>query len=91
MVRPRDVVLGMAGAVVVLVGPAPADVASLFHQPQPGCTSGCGHTNAWWDRPVLVAHADELPLAVDARGQAPLSRSHRWQRGPAAPHGRLPG
>lgn len=61
MVRPRDVALGVAGAVVILVGPAPADIAALFDHPQPACTSGCGHTGAWWDRPVLVAHADELP------------------------------
>jgi hypothetical protein len=61
MVRPRDVVLGVAGAVVVLIGPAPADIAGLFQHPQPECMSGCGHTDAWWDQPVLVAHAAELP------------------------------
>jgi hypothetical protein len=96
MVRPRDVALGVAGAVVLLIGPAPADVAGLFRHPAPACTSGCGHTDAWWDRPVLVAHADELPatttrgLAPLGRGQAPGVRS-RPRPGPAAPHRRLPG
>jgi hypothetical protein len=89
MVRPRDVVLGVAGAVVVLIGPAPADIAALFQHPQPACTSGCGHTNAWWDRPVLVAHADELPPA-QTRGLAPVIQP-RSRSGPAAPRGRLPG
>jgi hypothetical protein len=88
MVRRRDVALGVAGAVVVLIGPAPADIAALFRHPQPTCSSGCGHTNAWWDRPVLVAHADELPLRN--RGQAPLIQP-RSRSGPAAPRGPLPG
>ena len=96
MLRPRDLVLGVAGAVAVLIGPAPADIAGLFQHRQPECVRGCGHTNAWWDRPVLVAHADELPRiqnrgqAPGDRGLAPVSRS-RLQLGPAAPHGRLPG
>ena len=64
MVRPRDVALGVAGAVVVLIGPAPADIAALFQHPAAPCVSACGQTNAWWDQPVLVAHADELPPAV---------------------------
>jgi hypothetical protein len=85
MVRPRDVALGVAGAVVVLIGPAPADIAALFQHPQPACSNRCGHTGAWWDRPVLVAHADELPPA-QAPAIQPRSRS-----GPAAPRGRLTG
>jgi len=64
MLRPRDVVLGVAGAVVVLIGPAPADITGLFEHPRPGCVNACGHTNAWWDQPELVAHADELPAPV---------------------------
>jgi hypothetical protein len=84
MVRPRDVVLGVAGAVVVLIGPAPADIAALFQHPAAACVSACGQTNAWWDQPVLVgqtntwwdqpvlvAHADELPPA------APPAAPHR--------------
>jgi hypothetical protein len=90
MLRPRDLVLGVAGAIAVLFGPAPADIAGLFQHRQPECVSGCGHTNAWWDQPVLVAHADELPLAGNERGLAPVTRP-RWQGGPAAPHGHLPG
>ena len=89
MLRPRDLVLGVAGAVAVLIGPAPADIAGLFQHQRPECVSGCGHTNAWWDQPVLVAHADELP-PVDTWGDAPLIQS-RSRPGPAAPHGRLPG
>jgi hypothetical protein len=89
MLRPRDLVLGVAGAVAVLIGPAPADIAGLFQHQRPECVSGCGHTNAWWDQPVLVAHADELP--VNTRGLTPVIQSRRWQRAPAAPHGRLPG
>lgn len=83
MVRPRDAALGVAGAVVVLIGPAPADIAALFQHPQPTCSRGCGHTDAWWDRPALVAHADELPPVAVIQ---PRSRS-----GPAAPRGRPPG
>ena len=91
MVRPRDVVLGVTGAVVVLIGPAPADIASLFEHQRPECVSGCGHTNAWWDRPVLVAHAAELPASVNTRGLTPFIQPRRWQRGPAAPHRHLRG
>jgi hypothetical protein len=91
MMRPRDVVLGLAGALVLLIGPAPADFASLFAHREPECVSGCGHTNAWWDRPVLVAHADELPAPANTRGPTPSIQPRRWQRGPAAPHRRLPG
>jgi hypothetical protein len=91
MVRPRDVVLGVAGAIVVLIGPAPADIAALFQHQQPECLSGCGHTNAWWDRPVLVAHADELPPPVTMPGRAPSIQPPRWRHGPTAPHRRLPG
>lgn len=87
MVRPRDVALGVAGAVVVLIGPAPADIAALFQHSRPACVSACGHTNAWWDRPALVAHADELPR--NTRGLTPSIRS-RWQPGPAAPTARRP-
>jgi hypothetical protein len=89
MLRPRDLVLGVAGAVAVLIGPAPADIAGLFQHQRQECVSGCGHTNAWWEKPVLVAHADELP-PVDTWGDAPLIQS-RSRPGPAAPHGRLPG
>ena len=64
-------------------------LATLFEHPQPACTSGCGHTNAWWDRPVLVAHADELPPA-QTRGLAPVIQP-RSRSGPAASRGRLPG
>jgi hypothetical protein len=62
VVRPRDVAVGILGAFVLLIGPAPADIAGLFEQPPPAClqATGCGHTNAWWDRPVLVARAAEL-------------------------------
>ena len=67
MLRPRDVVLGVAGAVVVLIGPAPADITGLFEHPRPACVDACGHTNAWWDQPELVAHADELPAPVVRR------------------------
>jgi hypothetical protein len=88
MVRPRDVALGVAGAVVVLIGPAPADIAALFRHPQPPCSSGCGRTNAWWDRPVLVAHADELPART--RGPAALIQP-RSRPGPTAAQGPLPG
>ena len=91
MLRPRDLVLGVAGAIAVLIGPAPADMAGLFQHRQPECVSGCGHTNTWWDQPVLVAHAGELPLAANTRGLTPFTQSRRWQRGPAAPHRRLPG
>jgi hypothetical protein len=61
VVRPRDVAVGILGAFAVLIGPAPADIASLFEHPAPPClqSAGCGHTNAWWDRPVLVARAAE--------------------------------
>jgi hypothetical protein len=95
MVRPRDVALGVAGAVVLLIGPAPADIAALFQRPAPPCTSGCGHTDAWWDRPVLVAHADELPHGNSPHrglfpGLNPVIRP-RPRSGPAAPHRRLPG
>jgi hypothetical protein len=64
MVRPRDLALGVVGALVVLVGPAPADIAGLFQRPPPACRpqTGCGHTNAWWDRPTLVAHVAEAPV-----------------------------
>ena len=67
MLRWRDIPLGVAGALAVLVGPAPADVVGLFEAPAPPCVAanGCGHTNAWWDRAVLVAHAAE----PGARGQ----------------------
>jgi hypothetical protein len=91
MLRPRDLVLGVAGAVAVLIGPAPADIAALFQHRQPECVSGCGRTNAWWDQPVLVAHADELPVGLNTRGLTPFIQPRRWQRGPAGPHGRLPG
>jgi hypothetical protein len=91
MLRPRDLVLGVAGAVAVLIGPAPADIAGLFQHRQPECVRGCGHTNAWWDQPVLVAHADELPPPVNKRGLTPFIQSRRWQHAPAAPHRRLPG
>jgi hypothetical protein len=91
MLHPRDLVLGVAGAVAVLIGPAPADIAGLFQHQRPECASGCGHTNTWWDQPALVAHADELPAAVDRRGLTPVIPSRRWQRAPAAPHRRLPG
>jgi hypothetical protein len=91
MLRPRDLVLGVAGAVAVLIGPAPAHVAGLFQHQRPECVSGCGHTNAWWDQPVLVAHADELPHGDSPqRGLSPLIRP-RSRPGPAAPHRRLPG
>jgi hypothetical protein len=58
MLRMRDLALGAAGALVILVGPGPSDLASLVEHPPPPCVqaTGCGHTNAWWDRPVLVAH-----------------------------------
>jgi hypothetical protein len=64
MVRPRDLALGAVGAVVVLIGPAPADIAGLFQRSPPACRpqTACGHTNAWWDRPVLVAHVAEAPM-----------------------------
>jgi hypothetical protein len=60
---PRDLALGAVGALVILIGPAPADIAGLFEHPPAPClqANGCGHTNAWWDRPVLVARAAELP------------------------------
>ncbi len=62
VVRPRDVALGIVGALFVLIGPAPADFAGLFeHAPAPCLQStGCGRSDAWWDRPVLVARAAEL-------------------------------
>jgi hypothetical protein len=61
VVRPRDVAVGILGAFVVLIGPAPADIVGLFERPPPPClqSAGCGRTNAWWDRPVLVARAAE--------------------------------
>jgi len=60
-VRPRDVAVGILGAFVLLIGPAPVDVVNLFEHPPPPClqSTGCGHSNAWWDRPVLVARAAE--------------------------------
>lgn len=64
VVRRRQLALGTVAALVVLIGPAPADVAGLFDHPPPRClqSRGCGHTHAWWDRPVLVAHVAEAPL-----------------------------
>ena len=64
VVRRRQLALGTVAALVVLIGPAPADVASLFDHPPPRClqSRGCGHTHTWWDRPVLVAHVAEAPL-----------------------------
>jgi hypothetical protein len=46
------------------MGPAPADITGLFQHPPPQClpARGCGHTHAWWDRPVLVAHVAEAPM-----------------------------
>jgi hypothetical protein len=65
----RDLPLGLVGAVLVLIGPAPADIAGLFQTPPPIClaSNGCGHTDAWWDRPVLVAHAAEPSIAIHSR------------------------
>ncbi len=64
VVRRRQLALGTVAALVVLIGPAPADVAGLFDHPPPRClqSRGCGHTHTWWDRPVLVAHVAEAPL-----------------------------
>jgi hypothetical protein len=61
VVRPRDVAVGILGAFVVLIGPAPGDVTGLFEHPPPPClqATGCGRSDAWWDRPVLVARAAE--------------------------------
>jgi hypothetical protein len=61
VVRPRNVMVGILGAFAVLIGPAPADVVGLFEHPPPPClqSAGCGRTNTWWDRPVLVARAAE--------------------------------
>ncbi|HEY3766248.1 MAG TPA: hypothetical protein VGL44_13910 [Gaiellales bacterium] len=61
-VRLRDLALGIVVALFVLIGPAPADIAGLFQHPPAPClqSTGCGHSDAWWDRPVLVARAAEL-------------------------------
>jgi hypothetical protein len=61
VVRPRDVAVGILGAFAVLIGPAPADIASLFERQPAPClqSTGCGRTDSWWDRPVLVARAAE--------------------------------
>jgi hypothetical protein len=60
--RRWHVVLGAAATVFVQIGPAPADITGLFAHPPAAClqSHGCGHTDAWWDRPVLVARAAEL-------------------------------
>ena len=64
VVRRRQLALGTVAAFVVLMGPAPADITGLFQHPAPQClpSRGCGHTHAWWDRPVLVAHVAEAPM-----------------------------
>jgi hypothetical protein len=61
VVRPRDVAVGILAAFVLLIGPAPGDVVGLFQHPPPPClqSNGCGRTDSWWDRPVLVARAAE--------------------------------
>jgi hypothetical protein len=76
VVRPRDLALGAIGALVVLIGPAPADIAGLFEHPPPPClqANGCGRTNAWWDRPVLVARAAELPTPPHLTHATPWAR-----------------
>jgi hypothetical protein len=76
VVRPRDVAVGILGAFVLLIGPAPGDIAGLFEQPQPAClqATGCGRTNAWWDRPVLVARAAELSTPPHAIHPTAASR-----------------
>jgi hypothetical protein len=61
-VRRWHLALGVAATVFMQIGPAPADITGLFEHPPAAClqSQGCGHTDAWWDRPVLVAHAAEL-------------------------------
>jgi hypothetical protein len=61
-VRRWHLALGFAATVLVQIGPAPADITGLFEHPPAAClqSQGCGHTDAWWDRPVLVARAAEL-------------------------------
>ncbi|HEY2789069.1 MAG TPA: hypothetical protein VGI72_06395 [Gaiellales bacterium] len=63
-VKRTQLALGTVAALVVLIGPAPADITGLFDHPPPRClqSHGCGHTHAWWDRPVLVTHVAEAPL-----------------------------
>ena len=75
-VRPRDFALGVVGALVVLIGPAPADIAGLFEHPPPPClqANGCGHTSAWWDRSVLVARAAEPTTPPRAAHPTPSLR-----------------
>ena len=76
VVRRRQLALGTVAALVVLIGPAPADVASLFDHPPPRClqSRGCGHTHTWWDRPVLVARAAELPANPHLTHATPAAR-----------------
>jgi hypothetical protein len=61
-VRRWHLALCVAATVFVQIGPAPADITGLFQHPPAAClqSQGCGHTDAWWDRPLLVAHAAEL-------------------------------
>ena len=77
VVRPSDVAVGILGAFVLLIGPAPADVVGLFEHPPPPClqATGCGRTGAWWDRPVLVARASEPTTP-----QHPITPAPRMRR-----------
>jgi hypothetical protein len=73
VVRRTQLALGAVGVLVVLIGPAPADIAGLFQHPPPVClpSNGCGRTHAWWDRPALVAHVAEAPVPPHFARSAP--------------------
>jgi hypothetical protein len=74
MVRRTYLALGAVGVLVVLIGPAPADITGVFQHPSPAClqSRGCGRTNEWWDRPVLVAHVAEAPMPPHFARSAPV-------------------
>jgi hypothetical protein len=75
-VRRWHLALGVAATVFVSIGPAPADVTGVFEHAPAECLQahGCGHTNAWWDRPVLVARAAELTTPPHATHATPGTR-----------------
>ena len=64
VVRRRQLALGTVAAFVVLIGPSAGRHHGALPASAAAClpSRGCGHTHAWWDRPVLVAHVAEAPM-----------------------------